>query len=136
MSEIYLWHTQSIMRFSNHKFKKLKRKTTLLSKCQNLTFLLHVKPKTLCSSKLKVWLKKTAKSWCRLWQILCRSILFVWKLYGISKEKDSNKGRIFLFHVNGTEWYITIEYCRTLSEVPEDQSEDIPGRLQRSRRIL
>jgi len=43
-----------------------KRKTNLLLKCQNcyfssMTFLLNVKPKTSCSSKLKALLKKRAE---------------------------------------------------------------------------
>jgi hypothetical protein len=34
---------------------------------------------------------------------------FVWKLYRISQEMDAANERIFLLHVDGTEWYTTVQ---------------------------
>lgn len=46
-------------------------------------------------------------------------------MYRISQEMDGANGRIFLLHVDGTEWCITVEYSRTFSEVSDKKKKGI-----------
>lgn len=115
--EVFQSHIQETKKENNSVVEVSKLGILVERQAQNFMFF---KAKSIIEEKSRESLDADSDKFCAEVVCLYESCI------GISKEKDSNKGRIFLLHVNGSEWYTTMAFCRTFSEVPEDQSEDIP----------